>query len=1141
MKKNHYFLGIILSIIVCLGFGNMKAQAEVFHTVDEALAWVRSLEGQAYDYDGEYGAQCVDLIMGYYAYLGVKPSNGNGCDYATNILPAGWQRIKGAIPQPGDILVYSGTSDNKYGHVAIYESGTTIWHGRFIGQGRVQKSTTYAYNELSNYWGVVRPDWGSSVVSSFPLVDGASYKITSVSSGKVLDVPGASMGPIQLQQWDYVGAYNQMWKAVKREDGYCFVALHSGLAMDVDGGTTSAGGRIAQSNYHGEANQRFKLVHRGDGKYSIHPVCSGLALDVDGNSTENAALIYQCAYHGGANQLFVFEPVGNVALQGITLSSKELVIKVDETKQLTVTGYTPADATVDRTALWTSSDNSIVKIDNQGNVTGVKAGTAAIICNVAGVLEICQVTVTNKEISTVFSLTHVSDLSATNATIHADLNNIYYVTTAGFYFGEDPNNMTKYTENANCNTNNIYYGADKWIGTLKSNTDYYWKIYAVVNGVEYITDLQWFKTPAVISDFPLVDGAIYKITNVSSGKVLDVPGAFMGHRQLHQWDYVGAYNQMWKAVKCEDGYCFVALHSGLVMDVEGGTTSAGGSITQSDYHGAANQRFKLVHRGDGKYSIHPVCSDLALDVYGNSTENAALIYQYAYHGGGNQLFTFEAVDTTVPTITNEQIINVTRDGYTVTCQIADNSGGVGVGKVCFPTWTEVNGQDDIDSDWSNNSVGYTPDGVTYYFDVKVSDHNFESGKYNTHIYAYDKSGNYNVIELCATIIRDIPLQGISLNSSNMTLRVNETQQLSVVAYMPTDTTVDRTVSWNSSNVSVAKVDSNGIVTAVGTGTATITATVAGKSANCVITVNTIASPTSTATPTPMPTAAPTTAPTVAPTAEPVQDGWQEEGGVNFWYEKGVRQGLEGRGKEIYDAASNAWYWLDSALDGAVAKSKDVYQESLAGAWGDVPGEDGQNYGKWVRYDEKGHMVKGWNEKDGGTYYFDKIFGTMAKGYATIDGKEYYFDEGTGQLVKEIGEVPEKGWKTIDSAEFWYEGFVRQGFHVSDSYRGKEIYDEATDAWYWLDNVLQGAKAVSKDVYQESLAGESGDILGEDGLRYGKWVRYDADGHMIKGWSTNENGTYYFDPVYGTMQKGLITIDGNQYHFDEATGVLKNEL
>ena len=246
-----------------------------------------------------------------------------------------------------------------------------------------------------------------------------------------------------------------------------------------------------------------------------------------------------------------------------------------------------------------------------------------------------------------------------------------------------------------------------------------------------------------------------------------------------------------------------------------------------------------------------------------------------------------------------------------------------------------------------------------------------------------------------------------------------------------------------------------------------------------------------------------------------KNGWVEENGKKYWYEKGVKQGTTGRGKEIYDPDSDAWYWLDAVQGGAMTVSKDVYQESAAGQWADKP--DGT--GKWVRYDENGHMVKGWQTTDKGTYYFDLITGAMAKGAGDIDGVPCAFDQNTG-----IG--LDKKWVTINGADYWYEKGVRQGLEG----RGKEIYDPASDAWYWLDSVDQGKKATSKDVYQESEAGQWADR--PDGT--GKWVRYDAQGHMIKGWSADKR--YYFDPIYGTMAKGDAVIDGRTYHFDKNTGI-----
>ena len=267
----------------------------------------------------------------------------------------------------------------------------------------------------------------------------------------------------------------------------------------------------------------------------------------------------------------------------------------------------------------------------------------------------------------------------------------------------------------------------------------------------------------------------------------------------------------------------------------------------------------------------------------------------------------------------------------------------------------------------------------------------------------------------------------------------------------------------------------------------------------------------TAAPTAVPTATPTAAPTATPTATPVKPtatpasgytGWKTVNGKDYWYENGVKQGTTGRGKEIYDPDSDAWYWLDADQGGAKAVSKDVYQES--------------NGGKWVRYDANGHMIKGWDTNDDGTYYFDLVTGAMSKGDATIDGLPCSFDTVTGIGLN-------CAWKRINGKDYWYEGGKRQGYDPNNAaYRGKEIYDPASNGWYWLDNVQQGAKAVSKDVYQESSGG--------------KWVRYDANGQMIKGWNTNADGTYYFDPITGAMAKGTTTIDGMTYYFDPATGV-----
>lgn len=156
MKKfKSLLIGLFAFAAVC-GLAPITAEAAV-PTQQEALAWVRSMVGKGLDMDGAYGNQCVDLILAYYDFLGVPRSSGNATDYTWNTLPSGFQRIQGAQPQPGDILVYT----NGYGHVAIYESDRVHYHQNFNSHPYVEV-VTYRYNGLSNpYWGVIRPNFSS--------------------------------------------------------------------------------------------------------------------------------------------------------------------------------------------------------------------------------------------------------------------------------------------------------------------------------------------------------------------------------------------------------------------------------------------------------------------------------------------------------------------------------------------------------------------------------------------------------------------------------------------------------------------------------------------------------------------------------------------------------------------------------------------------------------------------------------------------------------------------------------------------------------------------------------------------------------------------------------------------------------------
>ena len=81
----------------------------------------------------------------------------------------------------------------------------------------------------------------------------------------------------------------------------------------------------------------------------------------------------------------------------------------------------------------------------------------------------------------------------------------------------------------------------------------------------------------------------------------------------------------------------------------------------------------------------------------------------------------------------------------------------------------------------------------------------------------------------------VSVTGVSLDSEELSLTVGGTAALN--ATVSPDNATNKTVTWSTSNPSVATVDANGLVTAVAPGEATITATAGGVSAACEVTVN----------------------------------------------------------------------------------------------------------------------------------------------------------------------------------------------------------------------------------------------------------------------------------------------------------------
>lgn len=146
-------------------------------------------------------------------------------------------------------------------------------------------------------------------------------------------------------------------------------------------------------------------------------------------------------------------------------------------------------------------------------------------------------------------------------------------------------------------------------------------------------------------------------------------------------------------------------------------------------------------------------------------------------------------------------------GYSIT--VPSDVSSVKVSATTISSKAKVSGTGTIELNLGSNTI-----------DVVVTAENGDKRTYTV-----------NVIRKADNIV---PLTGISLNKTSASMFTGDTLKLSVT-YNPSNTTDNKSVSWSSSDKSVATV-SNGTITAVGVGTATITAKVGAFTAICNVTV-----------------------------------------------------------------------------------------------------------------------------------------------------------------------------------------------------------------------------------------------------------------------------------------------------------------
>ena len=186
------------------------------------------------------------------------------------------------------------------------------------------------------------------------------------------------------------------------------------------------------------------------------------------------------------------------------------------------------------------------------------------------------------------------------------------------------------------------------------------------------------------------------------------------------------------------------------------------SCTVTDHTGVAWVQFPTYYPGESEAVW------LTGSVYGNEAsvrvsadrEGWYITQIYAGDAAGNIGRSEGAeeiwIDRTGSVITNIRVENVTSEGYTIGCDIIEDGASAPAG-VYFVTWTERNGQDDLDPDWTRYGAEAVQTGDhTYHaqFQVDRGEYDGEYGLYNTLIYVCDTAGNWSAAGVSGIWVRE---------------------------------------------------------------------------------------------------------------------------------------------------------------------------------------------------------------------------------------------------------------------------------------------------------------------------------------------------------------------------------------------------
>ncbi len=549
---------------------------------------------------------------------------------------------------------------------------------------------------------------------------------------------------------------------------------------------------------------------------------------------------------------------------GISVSPASISISIDVTQQLTAT-VAPSNAT-NKAVSWSSDNNAVATVDNNGLVTALATGSATITVTTQDGAKTasCNITVSSGDGSTI-GLNTVGELTENG------INGNWIVSSFTALSNSTVNRINLYVSNASGNARlGLYSSSSGEPGDLLAQTD------------EISLNNGW-NSGTLGSSQNLISGETYWLAfEVSSSATTLHYNSVSGRQRYKSYSYGSLPSPA--PINCFIGtgiYSIYADNSSSIMVTAVSVSPTSASLTINDTQqltatvSPSNATNKSVSWSSNNTAVATVDSNGLVTALATGSATITVITQDGAKTASCNITVSSGDESTIGLNTvgelTENGINGNWIGISFTAlsnstvnrinlYVSNASGNARLGLYSSSSGEpgDLLAQTDeisLNNGWNSGTLGSSQNlisGETYWLAFEVSSsattlhYNSVPGRQRYKSYSYGSlpspapincfigTGIYSIY---ADNSSSIMVTAVSVGPTSVSLTISDTQQLTA-SVEPSNAT-NKAVSWSSDNTAVATVDSNGLVTALAIGSATITVTTldGARTASCNITVS----------------------------------------------------------------------------------------------------------------------------------------------------------------------------------------------------------------------------------------------------------------------------------------------------------------